>query len=80
MGNEEGTSWETTDVFSADTTDVWSTATTGVLSAETTDGLSTSCSVGDPVWRPLENLEALGPVAMILLRICRLWGPECDPS
>ena len=44
MGNEEGMSWETTDVLSADTTDVLSADTTDVLSADTTDGLSTPCS------------------------------------
>ena len=40
MGNEEGMSWETTDVLSADTTDVFSADTTDVLSAGTTGVLS----------------------------------------
>ena len=40
MGNEEGMSWETTDVLSADTSDVLSADTTDVLSADTTDVLS----------------------------------------
>ena len=49
MGNEEGMSWETTDVLSADTTDVLSADTTDVLSADTTDVLSTDTT---PCWRP----------------------------
>ena len=52
MGNEEGMSWETTDVLSADTTDVLSADTTDVLSADTTDVLSADttncCPVGFP--------------------------------
>ena len=40
MGNEEGMSWETTVVLSADTTDVLSADTTDVLSADTADVLS----------------------------------------
>ena len=43
VGNEEGMSWETTEVLSADTTDVVSADTTDVLPADTTDGLSTPC-------------------------------------
>ena len=44
MGNEEGTSWETTDVLSADTADVLSADTTDVLSADTTN----CCPMGFP--------------------------------
>ena len=61
MGNEEGMSWETTDVVSADTTDVLSADTTDVLSADTTDVLSTDTQkLGVPEWFPLKNLEGLG--------------------
>ena len=66
MGNEEGMSWETTDVLSADTTDVLSADTTDVLSADTTDGLSTPCS-------------SVGPVVVILVRICNFGVRSGDP-
>ena len=76
MGNEEGISWETTDVLSADTTDVLSADTTDVLFAATTEGLSTPCSVGGPEWRSSQEFASFGFGVVILLRICKFWGPE----
>ena len=51
MGNEEGMSWQTADLLSADTTDVLAADTTDVLPADTTHVLpADKFGVGNPTF------------------------------